>query len=372
MAAAIDGANKIAWNEATSLDVVTIENNGAGTNLKLTSANKYNGSKLTMTENTEIKIPTEYLYKSDKTSKASNLAEAAYLKVEIDPKSPNVTADTYSSMVEFKFGGKTAQGTIELKLTNPAVLTRIASLFDGDNVVAYGNGNSGNGAIFNVLSVYNTVGVSFGSNPTVEVEEVTNKANWVEGSYTPGDKKLTITIPSKEQMYTDTRKVTVTYNLFAGSTNNTFKDSFYVTAKSPIKEGTIDALKTTLELGQSKSATFTNSDFSAKDVWGTTYRLFGVETFDNPETQTDEYNWAAPSQNIQMITFEPSSSLISVTPTYKKEETTGTDYKYMTGFKVTVDDEAGLQSGDQVTIKITITDMWGMTTEKDVTLTVVK
>ena len=44
----------------------------------------------------------------------------------------------------------------------------------------------------------------------------------------------------------------------------------------------------------------------------------------------------------------------------------------MSGFKVTVDNEAALQSGDKVTITIKITDMWGMEFTKDVELTVEK
>ena len=182
------------------------------------------------TSTDELIAPT--LVKANKEN-ASTLAEAAYIKVEINPANANVTADVYSGLIEFNFGGKKAQATVELTLTNPATLVRISSLFDGDNV-AYGTGNSANGEIFNVLSVYNTVGVTFGNDPTVTVASASGKTNWTLGTYNNG--VLNVTIPSKEQMYTDTRKVTVQYNIFDGSTNNIFKDEIYVTGKSPIKD----------------------------------------------------------------------------------------------------------------------------------------
>lgn len=385
LANAITGADKIEWNKTAvaGLTYKTIVKNAevTGVSIQLTSSKKYSGANLSIKESAvpntstdELIAPT--LVKANKEN-ASTLAEAAYIKVEINPANANVTADVYSGLIEFNFGGKKAQATVELTLTNPATLVRISSLFDGDNVVAYGTGNSANGEIFNVLSVYNTVGVTFGNNPTVTVASASGKTNWTLGTYNNG--VLNVTIPSKEQMYTDTRKVTVQYNIFDGSTNNIFKDEIYVTGKSPIKEGTIEALKTTLSLGQAKKATFTNADFTAKDVWGTAYNLFGTETLaDATTTPATAWKWDAPATaKIQNVDVTANTSLVTIDKTYRTTKDGSTvettkDYTTMTGFTVTVANDAALQAGDKVKVTVKITDQWGMEFTKDVEITVVK
>jgi len=383
LANAITGADKIEWNKTAVADLTykTIAENAevVGVSIQLTSSKKYSGANLLIKESAtpnltdELIAPT--LVKADKKN-ATTLAEAAYIKVEINPANANVTADVYSGLIEFNFGGKKAQATVELTLTNPATLVRISSLFDGDNVVAYGTGNSANGEIFNVLSVYNTVGVTF-NNPTVEVAKVSGKLDWAAGTYANG--ALNVTIPSKEQMYTDTRKVTVKYPIFDGSTNNIFKDEIYVTGKSPIKEGTIEALKTTLSLGQAKKATFTNADFTAKDVWGTAYNLFGTETLaDATTTPATAWKWDAPATaKIQNVDVTANTSLVTIDKTYRttkdgSEAETTKNYTTMTGFTVTVANDAALQAGDKVKVTVKITDQWGMEFTKDVEITVVK
>jgi hypothetical protein len=44
----------------------------------------------------------------------------------------------------------------------------------------------------------------------------------------------------------------------------------------------------------------------------------------------------------------------------------------MTGFTVTVANDAALQAGDKVKVTVKITDQWGMEFTKDVEITVVK
>lgn len=283
----------------------------------------------------------------------------------MNPATAGVVADKYTQAVyKFTFGTNELNAAVDLTLANPTTLTRIASLFDGDNVVAYGKGNNANGEIFDVLSVYEQNGATF-DKASFKVKAVKNGdfsdadvAKWVAN----GSK---FTISDKDQLYKEVAKVEVSASIFAGNTDNMFTDVIYVTAKSPVKEGTIEALKTTLSLKQSKSASFGKADFSAADVWGTAYNLFGYTYVENKVEK-----WAKPATDyIKDIKVTSSTSLVTTGLTYNGDTKT---YENMSGFKVTVDNEAALQSGDKVTITIKITDMWGMEFTKDVVLTVEK
>lgn len=296
---------------------------------------------------------------------AAEAKEATGLKAVIDPADNNIIADTYTvDATEIHFLGNEITTEFTLKLSNPQTLARISSLFDGDNVVAYGNGNNGLGEIFNVLSLYEQKGATFyADGATLKVEKGEGMSN--TDGWTASGAQLTI---GKDNMYKQTAKVTITVPVFKGNTNNLFKDVIYVTAKSPIKEGSIEALKTTLELGQSKTAKFTNSDFKAADVWGTIYKLFG--TYTTSGTGDDAVTvFNKPSSNISKVEVVSSTSLIKVGYVYNSSTST---YEQMVGFTLTVDNEAALQSGDKVKVTIKITDKWGIETTKEVELTVVK
>ena len=292
-------------------------------------------------------------------------ADATALKITVNPATAGVVADKYTQAVyKFTFGTNELNAAVDLTLANPTTLTRIASLFDGDNVVAYGKGNNANGEIFDVLSVYEQNGATF-DKASFKVKAVKNGdfsdvdvVKWVAN----GSK---FTISDKDQLYKEVAKVEVSASIFAGNIDNMFTDVIYVTAKSPVKEGTIEALKTTLSLKQSKSASFGKADFSAADVWGTAYNLFGYTYVENKVEK-----WAKPATDyIKDIKVTSSTSLVTTKLTYNGDTKT---YENMSGFKVTVDNEAALQSGDKVTITIKITDMWGMEFTKDVELTVEK
>ena len=378
MAAAItDPAKKYLWNTGTITAVNTYDatSTTASTGMKLTSAEKHNNAYLSFTET----IGNITAYKADKSA-AAKLSETAYIGFELDPASANITNDIYSGQIKFTVTGTAAQGTtattfdvianVNVTLKNPTTLTRIPALFDGDNVVAYGSGNSGAGAIFNTLSLYEQTGATFTTLTIDKVEKTEGMSNTDLAKWTKSGSSLTI---AKDQMYAKVAKVTVSAELFSGSTNNKFTDTFYVTAKSPVKEGSIEAKKTTLELGQSLTATFTNADFTAKDVWGTAYNLFGVEVADDPATTTvNEASWTAPTTAyIENVTVTSNTSLVTVSSTYKSTNTTPA-YAEMTGFKLTVGNAAALQNGQKVTITVKITDKWGIETTKEIELTVVK
>ena len=349
---ALTAEQKIAWKQANiTLNKFTLES---------TITNDNGDPKYT------INLVPSFVKKDNSGNwVTATSADATALEITVNPAIAGVVADKYTQAVyKFAFGTNELNAAVDLTLTNPTTLTRIASLFDGDNVVAYGKGNNANGEIFNVLSVYEQNGATF-DKANFEVEVVkngdfsdTDVAKWVvNGSQ--------ITINDKAQLYNEVAKVKVSVPVFAGNDDNKFTDVIYVTAKSPVKEGTIEALKTTLSLKQSKSASFGKADFSAADVWGTAYNLFGYTYVENKAEK-----WAKPATDyIKDIKVTSSTSL--VTPELTYNGTTKT-YENMSGFKVTVDDEAALQSGDKVTITIKITDMWGMEFTKDVELTVEK
>lgn len=355
---ALTAEQKIVWKDAKN--PITLDN----IELKSTITDKNGNPKYSVAF-------TPAFVKKDNNGNwvdATNV-DATALKITVNPATAGVVADKYTQAVyKFTFGPinkpLSLNAAIDLTLTNPTTLTRIASLFDGDNVVAYGKGNNANGEIFNVLSVYEQTGATFYKDGfTVKI--VKNGDFSDEDAKKWSAKGSEITISDKAQLYNEVAKVEISVPVFKGNTDNLFTDVIYVTAKSPVKEGKIEALKTTLSLKQSKSATFGKADFSAADVWGTAYNLFGYYYVENKVTK-----WANPATSyIKNITVTSSTSLVAVAPTYKGENAT---YAEMTGFKVTVDDEAALQSGDKVTIKVKITDMWGMEFTKDVVLTVEK
>ena len=393
---AISGDDKIAWNAAkvSQFGIVSYANGVADSELKLVSSKKYalgletphflTLDKSTGGEAEEISAPA--LYNKDKTALASTatLDKAKYIGVMVQTNRENVTADVYSSTYQITFNGKKVYGKIELSLKNPKTLTRINSLFDANNkVVAYGEGNTGNGSKFDVTKLYNTVDATWSMDKfsiAISKEgEMTNadKAKWSTAS---GSSVITI---NKDQFYKHTPKVNVAIRVFTGAKYNLFTDEFYVTAKSPITEGTLDVNKTTLDLSQGVAAgvAFTQADFTTKDVFGDVYNLFGIYTADDATTTTNEEAFTAPSTTkISSVEISTDNSLVSVEKTYSLKDndadTDGVadtkDYAHMTGFKLIADSAAGLSSGDTVKLTIKVVDTWGQETVKEVTLNVKK
>ena len=69
--------------------------------------------------------------------------------------------------------------------------------------------------------------------------------------------------------------------------------------------------------------------------------------------------------------------MVTIDKTYRTTKDGSTvettkDYTTMTGFTVTVANDAALQAGDKVKVTVKITDQWGMEFTKDVEITVVK
>ena len=365
LANSITGENKIAWNDATTLTYAVVNaNNTTTSGLNLTSTNKHNYAYRTMTEGVELTNIS--LVKSDKSTAAANLASAAYIKVMVVPTSANVAVDTYKANIEFTFAGKKAYADVELTLTNPTTLTRIPSLFNGDNVIAYGVGNNGAGEIFDVKSLYETVGAQYDNFRVTEVQTVSGLANWTVANADD----MTI---ATSTMYKDARKVKVQWEVFAGATNNSFTDVIYVVAQSPIYDGTVTTSKTTLSLGQSKSAVFTDADFTAKDVWGNAYHMFAYQYVDGKDANGDPiYKWAnfSDSKIQQPVTVTADSDLVEVT--MKTVGGSGTYAASQKGFTVKVKESAAIQTGATINITIKFTDDWGKEKSIPVTLTVVE
>lgn len=365
LANSITGEAKIAWNAATSLDYAVVNANNTTTDgLNLTSSTQHNYTWLTMKEGVELTNIS--LVKSDKSTAAANLASAAYIKVMVVPTSANVAVDTYKANIEFTFAGKKAYADVELTLTNPTTLTRIPSLFNGDNVIAYGVGNNGAGEIFDVKSLYETVGAQYDNFRVTEVQTVSGLANWTVANADD----MTI---ATSTMYKDARKVKVQWEVFAGATNNSFTDVIYVVAQSPIYDGTVTTSKTTLSLGQSKSAVFTDADFTAKDVWGNAYHMFAYQYVDGNDANGNPiYNWAnfSDSKIQQPVTVTADSDLVEVT--MNTVGGSGTYSASQKGFTVKVKESAAIQTGATINITIKFTDDWGKEKSIPVTLTVVE
>ena len=366
LANSITGEAKIAWNAATSLDYAVVNaNNTTTAGLNLTSSTQHNYTWLTMKEGVELTDIS--LVKSNKQS-AANLAQAAYIKVKVVPTSANVAVDTYKANIEFTFAGKKAYADVELTLTNPATLTRIPSLFNGDNVIAYGVGTNGTGENFDVKSVYETTGAQYDNFRIVDVQTVSGLANWTWTNVSSNTNLGIVT----STMYKAARKVKVQWEVFAGATNNSFTDVIYITAQSPIYDGTVTTSKTTLSLGQSKSAVFTESDFTALDVWGNAYHMFAYQYADGKDANGDPiYKWAdySTSKIQQPITVTADSDLVEVTMNTVGSGTYAASQK---GFTVKVKESAAIQTGATINITIKLVDDWGKEKSIPVTLTVVE
>ena len=365
LANSITGENKIAWNDATGLTYAVVNaDNTTTAGLNLTSSKKHSDAYRTMAQGVELTNIS--LVKSNKSDAASNLASAAYIKVKVVPTTTNVAVDTYKAKIEFTFAGKKAYADVELTLTNPATLTRIPSLFNGDNVIAYGIGNNGAGEIFDVKSLYETVGAQFANFQVTEVQTVSGLDNWAVAN----NHDMTI---ATSTMYKDARKVKVQWEVFAGATNNSFTDVIYVVAQSPIFDGTVSTSKTTLSLGQSKSAVFTDADFTAKDVWGNAYHMFAYQYADGKDANGDViYKWAdySTTKIQQPVTVTANSDLVEIT--MNTVGGTGSLATSQKGFTVKVKESAAIQTGATINITIKFTDDWGMEKSIPVTLTVVE
>ena len=367
LANSITGEAKIAWNATSAAGLsyaVVNADNTTTAGLNLTSSTQHNYAWLTMKQ--DVELTDVSLVQSNKSTAATYLSNAAYIKVKVVPTSANVAVDTYKANIQFAFGSNKAYADVELTLTNPTTLTRIPSLFNGDNVIAYGVGDNGDGEIFDVKSLYETVGAQYDNFRVTKVQTVNGLANWTVANADD----MTI---ATSTMYKDAREVKVQWEVFAGATNNSFTDVIYVVAQSPIFDGTVSTSKTTLSLGQSKSAVFTDADFTAKDVWGNTYHMFAYQYVDGKDANGDPiYKWAnfSDSKIQQPVTVTVDSDLVEVT--MNTVGGSGSLAASQKGFTVKVKESAAIQTGATINITIKFTDDWGKEKSIPVTLTVVE
>ena len=377
LANSITGENKIEWNKATSLSYKTVVDNAAtGKTMTLTSAKKYGSSPdyLSIAGGDELTIGD--VVKADKTTKAANLSEAAYIKVEVDPAKADVTADVYSGLIEFTFGGKTANATVELTLTNPtaidaAAISRIPVYFKGDNLAAYGTVASSN-LTYDVTKAYN---IPATTTATAHGFKVTNKETkagaWVVSA-------TTVTIPLAD-LYKDTQEFEVEYQLFAGATYNVHKEKVLITGQSPIKDGTITVSKTELDLTDGED-TFVSADVAGKDAFGVAYKLLNSFKKETGADKKDAKQVDEMSADIKSITFDvadDNKGAFTVTPVYKKIDDgklvdgIASDNTELTGWTIKFNSDTAISNGATIKFNLNITDAWGVELPaKEVTLKV--
>ena len=386
LANAITGADKIAWNDANGLTYETIVDNDPVANvaIQLTSAKKYSGNNLKITAHTtadetdELVLPTDgtVLVKADRKTEATNLKEAAYIKVEVVPTNANVTADVYSGLIEFTFGSdnRKATATVELTLTNPeSAISRIPLFFNGDNLIAYGTSN-GTNISYDVTSAYN--GVEDENAFKVEAKAEKDK------KWTVGADGKTVTIPV-DKLYKETQEFEVTYNYFENATNNSHTETIYITGQSPIKDGEITVSKTTLNLTENED-TFLSADVAGKDAFGKTYKLLNSFTKETMEGETVKVSAAAKDvmderiDGIELVATGDNREAVKVDAIYQKinssklEVTNSGDSEgKLVGWTISIKDASAIQNGATIEFKLTIKDKWGVQLPaKTITLTV--
>lgn len=376
LANSITGEDKIEWNKATSLSYKTVVDNVAtGSTMTLTSAKKYGVSPdyLSIAGGDELTIGD--VVKADKTTTAANLSEAAYIKVEVNPTKADVTADVYSGLIEFTFGGKTANATVELTLTNPtaidaAAISRIPVYFKGDNLAAYGTA-SGNNLTYDVTKAYNIPDAGAKAHGFKVTNKETKTGAW-------GVSSTTVTIPLTD-LYKDTQEFEVEYQLFAGATYNVHKEKVLITGQSPIKDGTITVSKTELDLTDGED-TFVSADVAGKDAFGVAYKLLNSFKEETGADKKDAKQVDEMSADIKSITFDvadDNKGAFTVTRVYKKIEDgklvdgTASDNTELTGWTIKFNSDTAISNGATIKFNLNITDAWGVELPaKEVTLKV--
>ena len=418
---AINGADKITWNSKKISDIkitsVYVDSSdptqikeSANLSLILNSAKKYNNVNLQLTAGVpnittvEDEISGVKFFDGDKTQLAANdkLTDVKYIGFVVAPDRKQVTADVYSTDVKITVAGiaNPINGKLELTIQNPETISRLASYFEGDNVVAYGKPNAGKGAKFDVTELFEQKDrqwykkmfefkVEAGEGMTdadKSADKWTKFAEWTQ--------QTEIEIAA-DQFYEKTAKVSVKVPLFgndalseAYSKNNMFKDAFFVTAKSPVKEGTITLNKTTLDLtaGTANGVEFTQADFVTKDVFNNAYYLFNTvkaTTAAGKTTYAFDAEKSASIAKIADVTVTTNTNLVSikfVKATFNEGAVTYTEadtyadatQAAVAGIKVYVGEGAAIQNGQEVKLTITIKDQWGQTATKEVSLNVKK
>ena len=390
IANAITGLDKVAWNETacTYANIVSIENNGpafSDNGLKFSSVNKHGKDKdvtLSLTNRgSDSSLGSVGFVKADK-KKATTFGEAKYLVFNVNPAHAQVTADTYSTLVQVKYGkslDKNVKATIELTLKNPTLWSRIPAYFNGDNFVAYGAGatSSVTGTTFDVVSLYNHEADFKDINVAIDKEGMAkdDKPHW---NVNTDGKTLEI---GKEVFYKENPvKLTLTAKVFDKAIYNTFKDVIYVTAKSPVKDGTFSLNTTTLDLSQgaAKGVVFTQKDFVTKDVFNDAYNLFNVSTPDAAPATT--VTWGNKTDKITALTLDYDKGLVVAEFVTGKADgtfdtaTDPTTNTYTTadvaGIKVSVLSGAQVVNGQEVKLTLTATDKWGQEIKKEIVLKV--
>ena len=397
-------SEKYIWNSGTITEFKVVNDNTPNSgSFALTSENKHGDNKLTIEYNNEITWTNaaDLLFKANKTDKAANLGEAAYIGMSINPEKEDVTADTYTGLIQIVVSGTSVDGVqttltksvnFSLTLTNPATkFTRIPLYFDGDNLTAYGEVN-GDKLEFDVTSAYND-----GTDaPSFTVVNKEDKDGW-----TVINSNKTIQIPL-DKLYTTTQKFEVSYLMFENATNNKVTETVYVTGQSPIKDGEVTVSKTELSLATG-SDTFTAKDIKGVDVFNKEYVLFATANAGSSTTapsitgSVDEriistslevtdankgafeilkiYSWIYNGKLYQGLVNDNNMIVDYISNPDNAGELVsivGVEGAQLTGFSVKLKESTGVANGAKVPFKLTITDKWNQKVEKEISLTVEK
>ena len=289
--------------------------------------------------------------------------------VNVGFKNSNTPSGEYAVVVPVKVVVKAPE-------VNP--FARLSAYFNGDEATAYGKVVNGK-VQYNLFDLFKAIDATTKTNVVFaetkhDIEKHTC-ASWFVTGGAKGDIEVgvynnTTDADNKDNVYS-TRAMKAVYTVFGNAHIAKVVDSFNLTVKSEIFEGTLEATEAASVSGQVKDVMKVSmKNITAKDVYGAVYYL-GNTYFYNATTKAydkkDADTRIAPN-GVKLVLVDDNAKEYLAAPAAMKEDAEGYPYFEVESASKTT----ALQSDVTCKLRLEVTDVWGKIKTTDVTVTLKK
>ena len=252
---------------------------------------------------------------------------------------------------------------------------RLSAYFNGDEATAYGKVVNGK-VQYNLFDLFKTIDDATKANVVFtetkhDIEKHTC-ASWftgaAQGAIEVGVYDNTTDADNKDNVYS-TRAMKAVYTVFGNAHIAKVVDSFNLTVKSEIYEGTLEATEAASVSGQVKDVMKVSlKNITAKDVYGAAYYLGETNIWNATTEKYDTKAADARIASVKLVLVDDNAKEYLATPSAMTVSATG--YPYFT--VESASKTTALQSDVTCKLRLEVKDVWGKIKTTDVTVTLKK
>ena len=264
---------------------------------------------------------------------------------------------------------------VKVTIKAPAqTIVKHENYFTGNNAVAYGAKNAEGTISYNLNELFKTEGLSYAETEVKKADGVTKYTKWLQSGTTikVGTFQYGNNVDNGDRVYA-TREYTASIIPFTNAHIQKTEYTFNLTIKSAIKEGTFtsEASKT---IETSDAVKFDVTEFKGVDVYGDKFQIGETYEYDNKGNLTKVNKKDARIVNVAIAPADDNAedylNITTFNGTFGNVEGEKPAAEYFTVARKT--ELTQLVEDTPCTIKVTITDDWGVKSEATVTVVLKK